>query len=229
MLHQNVTKCKNMAWLWQDGAVGNLNSMEARNPLYQRNMGQRVELSFNDARSINQAYCMGTHHQTNFACIASSYHASGLSRCSNQKFGYVWQICSLHVVLGTIVLKITRLLYHQNYNLWTFFNHVQSKWLFSGFLSEIGDVKYWNFETSLSALYELIWKNSWKFKRWLESFCREDFSCFYSSIVYFHQFLRTFGCPHKLHRNLTAMVGCTVNIGFCHSALSHYYRSKIIH
>ena len=74
-----------------------------------------------------------------------------------------------------------------------------------GFLGEIGDVKYRNFETSLSALNELIWKNSCRFKRWLEYFCREDFLCFCSSIVYFHKFLTIFGCPHESHLNVAAL------------------------
>ena len=50
-----------MHYSGKDGASSyRLNSMETKNPLYQRNMGQRTGMSFKDAQLLNKVYCMGT-------------------------------------------------------------------------------------------------------------------------------------------------------------------------
>ena len=54
-----------MHYAGKDGARSyRLNSMETKNPLYQRNMGQRTGLSFKDAQLLNKIYCMGKLYWT---------------------------------------------------------------------------------------------------------------------------------------------------------------------
>ncbi|KAK2151942.1 hypothetical protein LSH36_345g03052 [Paralvinella palmiformis] len=45
----------------KDGSKNGKNTMETLNPLFQQTIGQRIGLSFLDAKAINLAYCQGEH------------------------------------------------------------------------------------------------------------------------------------------------------------------------
>ncbi len=48
-----------MHYAGSDGSANDLPAIESLDPAYQRNMGQRRAISFNDAKIINRAYCQG--------------------------------------------------------------------------------------------------------------------------------------------------------------------------
>ena len=48
-----------MHYAANDGSRNQNPTMEAKNSLYQNTMGQRITISFNDAKIVNRAYCSG--------------------------------------------------------------------------------------------------------------------------------------------------------------------------
>ena len=55
-----------------DGSRNQHPTIESVNPLYQKTMGQRIAISFNDAKIINRAYCSGKHFDLNVSSNKST-------------------------------------------------------------------------------------------------------------------------------------------------------------
>lgn len=53
----------------QDGSINAQKVIEAKNPLFQQTLGQRVELSFSDKKLINKAYCSGKNYSHSLSLV----------------------------------------------------------------------------------------------------------------------------------------------------------------